>query len=67
MQNHTTHITAPPGELYWRKSLPPSRNAKMILRTIGNVVVVGNWYGALGQYFSAWCPLPTEFIAGENT
>lgn len=60
MKIHATHITAPPGELYWRKSVPPHVGAKMILRTIGNVAVIGHWYGDLGQYFSAWCPLPTD-------
>lgn len=60
MKNHNTHIAAPPGELYWRKSLPVSRSAKMLLRTIGGPAAIGNWYGALGEYFTAWCPLPTD-------
>jgi hypothetical protein len=60
LKNHNTHITAPPGDLYWRKSLPPSRAAKVLLRSIGGVALIGNWYGDLWQYFTAWCPLPAE-------
>ena len=60
MKTHPTHISAPPGELYWRRSVPSSASAKMLLHTIGGVAVIGNWYGVLGEYFTAWCPLPAN-------
>jgi hypothetical protein len=52
------HLSAPPGELYWRYSLPIDKSAKMLLRTVGDVAVIGTWYGNLNEYFVAWCPLP---------
>ena len=61
MKNHHTHITASAGDLYWRKSVPQSTGAKMLLRTIGGIAVIGHWYGVLGQHFVAWCPLPAGF------
>lgn len=51
-------MSAAPGDLYWRKSVPPHTNRKMLLRTIGGVAIVGRWEGTVGQYFVAWCPLP---------
>lgn len=53
-----TPISAPPGELFWRYSIPANANRKMLLRTIGGVAIVGKWEGELGQYFVSWCPLP---------
>lgn len=53
----TEHIAAPPEDQGWRYSIPPNRGVKMVLRTIGNVAVIGHWYGHLGQYFVAWSPL----------
>lgn len=57
---HPDHIAAPPGELYWRYDVPRHMGAKMLLRTIGGVAVTGNWYGAYGFAFIAWCPLPAN-------
>lgn len=54
------HLAAPPGEIYWRHTKPKSRGAKMLLRTIGGVAVIGCWYGELGENFTAWCPLPKD-------
>lgn len=51
------HLAAPPGEIYWRYT-HPGNGARMLLRTIGGVAIIGCWYGELGQYFTAWCPLP---------
>lgn len=53
-----TPISAPPGDLFWRYSVPKHRNRKVLLRTIGGVAIVGNWDGELNQYYVAWCPLP---------
>lgn len=50
--------TAPPGELYWRHSLPRRTDSKMLLLTVGEVAVIGQWYGKVGEHFLAWCPLP---------
>ena len=52
------HLSAPPGEIYWRESVPPNPGRKMLLRTIGGVAVIGTWYGKLGEHFVAWSPLP---------
>lgn len=30
----------------------------MFLRTIGGTACVGTWYGAYGQYFIGWMPMP---------
>jgi hypothetical protein len=51
-------LSAPPGDLYWRESVPALTGHKMLLRTVGNVAIVGKWTGTLGQYYTAWCPLP---------
>ena len=55
-----TYIAAPPGELYWRYEACPQRGAKVLLRTIGNVCIVGEWRGEVGELFTAWCPLPKD-------
>ena len=54
------YVSAKPGDLFWRKSVPEHRNAKMILRTVGGVAVIGTWRGTMGEYFVAWCPLPAD-------
>lgn len=41
----------------WRYECAPDRGAKVQLLTIGGVTVIGTWYGAYGQYFTAWAPL----------
>lgn len=60
MTLNTTHISAPPGQLYWRNQVCAVSTAKVLLRTVGGTAVVGQWYGDLGQYFTAWCPLPAS-------
>ena len=55
-----THISAPPGDIYWRYEVCPSLGANVLLLTIGGVCVSGQWYGPLGYAFKAWCPLPKE-------
>ena len=55
------HVTtAPPGDVYWRFTVPSSTGSKMLLLNLGGVAVIGNWQGALGEYFQAWCPLPKK-------
>lgn len=41
----------------WQYNLP-TRRCKMLLLSIGGVLVTGDWYGALGEYFFAWAPMP---------
>jgi len=60
MNAHRTHISAPPGEIYWRYEVCPHGGAKVLLRTVGGIATIGSWYGALGDSFVAWCPLPTS-------
>lgn len=55
-----THVAAPPGDLYWRRERCPHPGAKVLLLTIGGVCIVGQWYGAIGDAFVAWCPLPKD-------
>lgn len=50
--------TAPPGDLHWRYSVPPRTDSKMLLLNLGGVAIIGSWYGAVGEHFLAWCPLP---------
>lgn len=50
--------TAPPGQVYWRYSVPRTTDSKMLLLNLGGVAVIGNWRGQLGEHFLAWCPLP---------
>lgn len=33
---------------------------KVLLLTIGGVCTIGQWYGAYGQYFWGWAPLPSR-------
>lgn len=37
----------------WNYSVPKT-NGKMLLLTIGNILVTGQWQGALGEYYKAW-------------
>lgn len=61
MTKGPTYIAAPPGELYWRREVCPHRGAKVLLKTIGGVAWMGHWgSGALGEHFTAWCPLPKD-------
>lgn len=58
MSHPATHVAASPGQVYWRPEVCPHRGAKVLLRTIGGTCVVGQWYGALGESFTAWSPMP---------
>ena len=60
MKRQLTHIAAPPGELYWRYEKCPHPGAKVLLLTIGGTCIVGQWQGAYGFAFVAWCPLPAD-------
>lgn len=60
MATRPSYIAAPPGEIYWRKEVCPHGGATVLLRTVHGVLVKGTWQGALGQYFSAWCPMPKD-------
>jgi hypothetical protein len=51
------YVAAPPGALYWRYSIPKMKGKLMWLLTVGGKSVPGIWYGELGQYLIAWCPL----------
>lgn len=66
MSNRPTYISAPPGEVYWRHEACPHGGADVLLRTIGGVLVRGRWRGALGQYFTAWCPMPKDTPPPES-
>jgi hypothetical protein len=66
MTTNPTHISAPPGELFWRYSMPAERSAKMLLLTVGKVAEVGNWIGGYGDLYIAWCPLPQRDKALEG-
>ena len=58
--SHPGHVSAPPGQLYWRRQVCPFKVAKVLLHTIGGTCVEGHWYGAYGFAFTAWCPLPQD-------
>jgi hypothetical protein len=60
MSTRPTYIAASRGEVYWRRQVCPHGGAKVLLRTIGGVCVTGNWYGAYGQFFTAWSPMPKD-------
>ena len=55
---HIPHLSAPPGDVHWRYTVPPLLGTKMLLRTVGGVAIIGCWYGELGEYLTAWSPLP---------
>lgn len=52
------HLSAAPGEVYWRETEPTAKGKKMLLLTIGGVAVIGCWTGKLGESFVGWSPLP---------
>lgn len=54
--NADDYISGDMSQQYWRYTVAPA-GKKVQLLTIGNVCVLGQWYGALGQYFNAWSPL----------
>ncbi len=58
MTSPQPYITGQAGDVYWRYEVPASTDAKVLLLTVGRVAVVGNWYGAYGQSFIAWAPMP---------
>jgi len=60
MSQTQKYVAAPPGELYWRHEACPHPGSKVLLLTIGNVCITGQWFGKKGQYFNAWCPLPKD-------
>lgn len=61
-----TYIAAGASQLGWRYEETPNRAAKVLLLTAGRVAVIGNWSGAYGQQFIAWCPLPKRDKAAEE-
>lgn len=62
MKAAVSYVAAPPGELYWRKEVCPHKGAEVLLRTIGGICIKGQWYGVLGEAFTAWCPLPKDGV-----
>jgi len=54
------YIAAPPGDVYWRHEACPHLGKRVLLLTVGGVAIIGHWYGELGQYLTAWCPLPKD-------
>ena len=60
------YVAAPPGDIYWRHQECPHRGKRVLLRTVGGVAVIGHWYGDLGQYLTAWCPLPKDGAPPSN-
>jgi hypothetical protein len=42
----------------WSYEKPRFPGAKMMLLTVGCVLVTGTWYGEVGEYFLAWAPMP---------
>lgn len=57
------YVAAPVVE--WHYEVPQRTDAKMLLLNTGGVAVIGNWYGALGDVFVAWAPLPKRNKARE--
>jgi hypothetical protein len=60
MKENQLYVAAPPGEVYWRHEVCPHKGAEVLLRNVGGVCTKGQWYGALGQYFIAWSPMPKD-------
>jgi len=60
MTTRPDYIAAPPGQVYWRHEVCPHRGADVLLRTVGGVLVRGRWYGAYGEAFTAWSPMPKD-------
>lgn len=65
MSNQRDYVAAPPGEVYWRYSVPKRTDAKMLLLTKGGVSVLAEWRGALGEFYLAWSPMPKRNKAEE--
>jgi hypothetical protein len=42
----------------WIYAIPPRTDAKVQLLTTGAVQTSGNWYGAYGEFFVAYAPIP---------
>lgn len=64
---NNAHIAGPAGEVYWRYEVPSDRGAKMLLLTVGGICVSGRWYGALGENFLAWSPMPKRNRDAERS
>lgn len=60
------YVAAPPGHIYWRKEECPHKGKRVLLRTVGGVAIIGHWYGGLGQYLTAWCPLPKDGLPPQD-
>lgn len=63
MNMHATYVSAPVSAWIYEK--PLRMGAKTLLLTIGGICLTGNWYGALGENFVAWAPLPQRDKAAE--
>lgn len=50
----------------WRYDDTAPRGRKVLLLTIGGVLVQGNWKGYLGEFFLAWQPLPKRDKVAES-
>jgi hypothetical protein len=53
-------------EYQWRYTIPPADGAKRQLLTRGGVAVHGVWWGALGEAFIAWTPMPRRDRSKEK-
>lgn len=60
----TKPLTAPIAS--WRYELPADRSSKMLLLTVGGVLVTGVWTGELGENYLAYSPLPKRDKAIED-
>lgn len=65
MSDTQPYIAAPAGEVYWRYEIPKRTDSKVFLLTKGGIAVTGQWYGALGEAFIAWAPMPKRDKAQE--
>lgn len=50
----------------WRYDSTAPRGRKLLLLTIGGVLVQGTWKGDLGEFFLAWQPLPKRDKVAES-
>ena len=46
------------GEAQGYRYEPAPLGQKVLLLTRGGICTIGQWQGALGQYFLGWAPLP---------
>lgn len=58
------YISAPVVE--WNYEKPERQGAKMMLLTIGCILVTGTWSGEVGENFLAWAPMPKRDKAKER-